>query len=60
MASIEVKCANQNCNSENVNLKESVETRWGVFEHSFECTDCKTRFYIATELLAVSEPGVTK
>jgi len=56
MASIEIKCANLDCNSDNVDLKESVETRFGVFEHVFDCIECKTRFYIATELLTVKTP----
>lgn len=56
MASIEIPCANPDCHSENVTLKESIETRNGVFEHFFKCDDCETRFYIATELLTVKIP----
>jgi len=56
MASIEIPCANPNCDSDDITLKESINTRSGIFEHSFECNYCHTRFYIATELLTVSIP----
>jgi hypothetical protein len=56
MASIEITCANPDCDSEDITLKESIETRNGVFEHSFECNICHTRFFIATELITVKIP----
>lgn len=56
MASIDIPCANPDCSSEDIEHKSYNETRPGVFEHIFECSDCKTRFCVATELIFVKIP----
>ena len=47
MASIDVPCANQECDSYNVALLESVDFLQG-FKHKMKCVDCKTTFSLVT------------
>ena len=61
MASIEIHCINGQCQSENVDLHKSIETRSDLVEHSFTCNECKTTFVIMTEIMDVKIPkGITQ
>lgn len=60
MASIEVHCINGPCQSEDVDLTKSIETRSDLVEHRFSCNDCNTTFVIMTEIMDVKVPGEIK
>lgn len=55
MASIEIPCANPDCDSENVDLINSTEIEDRVI-HQFVCNDCRTHFEISTKLQNVKIP----
>lgn len=56
MASIDVPCVNPECDSEDIEILSSAETRNGVFEHIFKCSTCDTKFCISTELIFTKIP----
>lgn len=61
-ASIDVPCANQECNSGNIDLISSnseIISSIDGFKHKFKCNDCLTEFSIFTTLLETKIPEGT-
>jgi hypothetical protein len=56
MAAIDIPCANQQCDSEDVYLVSSCEHGNG-FRHSLRCNACSTRFELLTEITDIRVGG---
>lgn len=59
MASIDVPCANHDCDSEDITLIKSKPLLGGAsFKHDFKCDVCSTTFSLLTSLDSVKIPKV--
>jgi len=58
MASIDIPCPNQECDSEDITLINSKSLLSTSFKHNFKCDICGTTFSLITALDSVKIPGV--